>query len=78
MLKQINFGTVEGLKENQKINFLPISLEVAGSYAGFKNFILKLEKSARLVEVENTSFSYPEREQKEGYIFRLGLKVYSY
>lgn len=52
------------------------SLSVAGSYTAFKNFLSILENSARIIEVENISFSSP----KEGdlFSFNLRIKVFSY
>lgn len=41
----------EGIKE------LKVELSVEGSYAAFKNFLLALENSSRLIEVESISFS---------------------
>jgi len=57
------------IKENR------LNLALVGNYPDFKNFLSILEKSARLIEVENISFSLP----KEGQInFDLTIKVYSY
>jgi len=62
-------ATEKGLKEI-RVNFILI-----GNYSDFKNFLSILEKSARLIEVENISFSSPE----EGpFTFNLTIKVYSY
>ena len=59
----------KGLKEI-RVNFILI-----GNYSDFKNFLSILEKSARLIEIENVSFSSPE----EGpFTFNLTIKVYSY
>jgi len=70
------------LKENA------FSINVAGSYTSFKDFLSVLEKSARLIEVEEISFSsaggkrtipgmayYPS---KDIFFFDLQMKVYSY
>ena len=62
-------ATEKGLKEI-RVNFILI-----GNYSDFKNFLSILEKSARLIEIENISFSSPE----EGpFTFNLTIKVYSY
>jgi len=62
-------ATEKGLKEI-RVNFILI-----GNYSDFKNFLSILEKSARLIEVGNISFSSPE----EGpFTFNLTIKVYSY
>ena len=42
------------LKESRTI------LSLSGSYSAFKNFLYSVEKSARLIEVKNTSFSLPQ------------------
>ncbi|MFQ6049966.1 MAG: type 4a pilus biogenesis protein PilO [Candidatus Paceibacterales bacterium] len=52
-----------------------INLILSGGYSEFKNFLSVLEKSARLIEVENISFIFPG----EGpFTFNLTIKVYSY
>jgi len=70
------------LKENA------FSISVAGPYSSFKDFLSVLEKSARLIEVEEISFSsaggkrmipgilyYPS---EDTFFFDLQMKVYSY
>ena len=58
-----------GIKETR------ISFVLAGDYSDFKNFLSILEKSARLIDIENFSFS----SSKEGqFNFNLAIKVYSY
>jgi len=55
-----------------RINFL-----LVGSYPDFKNFLFILEKSSRLIDIENVSFSLPK--EKEGPSnFAITIKVYSY
>ena len=55
-----------------RINFL-----LVGNYPDFKNFLYILEKSSRLIDVENISFSSPK--EKEGpFNFAITIKVYSY
>ena len=52
-----------------------LSLALEGSYPSFKDFLSILENSARLIELENISFSSP----KEGpFTFNIRIKVYSY
>lgn len=60
----------KGLKETE------VTLNGSGSYSSLKNFLVVLEKSARLIEVESISLS----STKEGdYLdFNLKIKVYSY
>jgi len=55
-----------------RINFL-----LVGSYPDLKNFLFILEKSSRLIDIENVSFSLPK--EKEGPSnFAITIKVYSY
>ncbi|MGB2762345.1 MAG: type 4a pilus biogenesis protein PilO [Minisyncoccales bacterium] len=63
------------------------SITVAGSYSSFKNFLSVLEKSARLIDVEQLSFSsFGEMMMAAGMpdyssdtlLFSLQMKVYSY
>lgn len=58
-----------------KIKEISLGFEVSGSYFAFKNFLETLEKSAKLIEVETSSFS-----SEEGGIFsyNLNIKTYSY
>ncbi len=52
-----------------------VSLSVSGDYSAFKNLIYILERSSRLIEVENISFSHL-RATDNGYNLR--IKAYSY
>lgn len=62
--------TLEGIQETA------LSLIVSGSYSSFKNFLSLLEKTSRLIEVENISFSSLGEEAPLN--FNLRIKVYSY
>lgn len=55
-----------------KTHFLMFSL--LGPYPSFKNFLLTLEKSARLIETESISFSVSEGRPT----YKLKIKFYSY
>ena len=64
-------------KEKGEIKETRINFLLVGSYPDFKNFLSILEKSARLIDVENISFSLPK--EKEGlFNFAITIKVYSY
>jgi len=64
-------GTGSALKEAS------FSLELLGSYASLKNFLSALEKSSRLIEVGDISFSSREKFQQT-YSFNMIIKVNSY
>lgn len=53
-----------------------VNLTVAGAYSSFKNFLSTLEKTSRMIEIENISFSSPEEGGPVD--FNLRVKVYSY
>lgn len=66
--------TAQGGKELKETR---VSLEILGDYPSFKNFLAALEKSARLIEIENVKFNT----LKTGaglFRFNLQIKVYSY
>jgi Tfp pilus assembly protein PilO len=56
---------------------ISLTLQVQGSYSSFKNFLSVLEKSSRLVETENISFSSP-RDEKSPLTFKLTVKTHSH
>ena len=59
------------LKENRT------GLSLSGSYSAFKNFLYSMEKSARLIEVENASFSLPQ-DKTSAFNFNITAKTNSY
>jgi Tfp pilus assembly protein PilO len=71
VLKGISPFTSTSQKES-KVKKTEFSLEVSGDYASFKSFISALEKSARLIEIENISFSLPK---EGGDIFTFNIKI---
>ena len=54
-----------------------VNISVFGSYSALRNFLSSLEKSSRLIEVENISISSAGQFQ-EVFSVSLPLKVYSY
>ncbi len=67
---------IPGLKETET------SFTVSGPYSSFKNFISSLEKSARLIKIEEISFKSEVptgKEKTEGiFDFSLKVKIYSF
>lgn len=64
------------LTKEEKIRTNRISLSLIGSYFDFKNFLSIIEKSARLIEVDNISFSHPTK--RELVDFKISTRVHSY
>ena len=80
-LKNVSLATpaVKKAKEKEKsterIQEEYVSIELIGSYDSFQNFLKSVEKSSRLIEVENIRI---KTEEEELATFSLLLKVYSY
>jgi len=77
ILKKINLDSIAPSNDFPELKEINLSLDSISSYSSFKNFILSLEKSARLVRIERISFSSPQKEN-ESFSFELTIKVYSY
>lgn len=58
-----------------KVKDILVDFEVSGSYFALKNFIQTLENSAKIIEVENLSFSV---EKEEVPLIHLKIKTFSY
>jgi len=71
VLKEISPFTTSPAGESTSVKKTQLSFTVVGSYASFKNLIANLERSARLIEIENISFSSP----KEGDLFTFSLRI---
>lgn len=77
VLKQIASFSVTSSKTRTGIKEINIGIVVTGSYSAFKNFLSSLEKTARLIEVDNVSLSYPSK-TKDIPSFSLTVKAYSF
>lgn len=75
ILKEVDFDIIVPVEDISNIQETRILLRVSGSYDSFQRFLSIIESSARLIKIENISFSVPE----EGpFIFDIIMKVYSY
>ena len=54
-----------------------VTTRVIGDYPDFKNFLLALENSARMIEVEGVAFASPQK-PTESFTFVVQIKTYSY
>jgi len=71
-------ATTPGSPETElpaKIKEIRLNFEVSGLYSALKNFLIALEKSAKIIEVESISFSF---EEGEIFSFALNIRTYSY
>lgn len=64
------------LEDDNDLKFTDISISLSGLYNSLQGFIEKIEKSSRLIEIQNIDFKQPE----EGKIFdfNLNIKVFHY
>lgn len=71
------YGEPASVGEQLVINEVPFSLSLSGSVPSFENFLKSIEKSSRLIEVENIALDGEETEEQLPTL-NLGIKVYSY
>jgi len=76
LLQDILITSGDSFPKIERIQRHQITLKLSGTYSSLKNFLVSLEKSARLFEVDQITFSAPE--EKEIYDFEIQLTVYSY
>jgi len=77
ILEDIGSFSITIPEDNPEIKEISLNFGVSGSYSAFKSFLSALEKSSRLIEIENISFSASE-EKESLPSFDLKIKVYSY
>lgn len=79
--------SVKPLPERSDIKEIQVSLELFGSYPALKNFLIALEKSSRLIEIEAISISTlaalpapgkTEAKPSDIFSFELTIKTQSY
>jgi len=87
ILNSIDFGGLsspEG-KEGERIQEIPFSFSVSGSYSALKNFLSVIHENARLFEIASITLSSGEKAMEgteetgeELFTFSLSLKTYAY
>lgn len=60
----------------EDVEIARVDLSLKGDYKGLKSFLRIIEKSARLIEVDNIYFNYPEK--GDVFTFNVAAIVYSY
>lgn len=85
ILKKIDVsGLFTEAEAQSKIQKMPFSITVSGSYDSFKNFVLAVYKNTRLIEIKSIEFSTNYEETKKGIIakdlfdFDLEVETQSY
>ena len=76
VLEEISPFTVTAASGMTNVKEISMSLRVSGSYTALKSFLVVLEKSARLIEAEDVSFTSPTKEDL--FSVALKIKIHSY
>lgn len=63
-----------GKKDSSYIPYF-FSMDLAGAYAGFKNFLRDIERSLLIIDIDSVSFSASEK-GSDSYKFKIKAKVY--
>jgi len=77
VLESISPFSVAAVSGMTNVKEISMSLKVSGSYVAVKSFLSVIEKSARLVEAEDISFTSPTNNQ-DLFTVAIKIKVYSY
>ncbi|MFC1789414.1 type 4a pilus biogenesis protein PilO [Patescibacteria group bacterium] len=77
ILKSFGEASVSSSKENPRIKEYRMNISVSGSYSAIKDFLKIFENSARIIEIENITFSSVSQDDTP-MSFSLNLKFYSY
>jgi Tfp pilus assembly protein PilO len=75
-LDQVIIGPTTPFKGKENIKAREVNIKLSGQYPNFKNFLINLEKNARLIEVKKLYFS--SKSLKEVPKYDLTIQVYSY
>ena len=82
ILRNIGQFSIAPKEEGKKLKEINIGAELAGSYSSLKNFLSALEKTERIIDVEEFSLTPPAEKTPTGseaiFNFNLKLKTYSY
>lgn len=77
ILKEISDGITPSSKATDRVQKIPISVSLVGSYAGFKNFLGAVYRSSRIIEVESIKIE-PSSKGGNDFSFDLSLVTHSY
>jgi len=78
LLVEADLGSISIPQEgNGSHKEIRVSLDLSGTYSALKNFLLALEESSRIIEIEKISFIAPE-ELAEAFSSSIRIKTHSY
>lgn len=76
LMKNVSGISQSSYKNN--INKTNISITLSGSYSSFKRLLKVIEKSSRIIEVENIGFSMPKEDDKASPEYNINLSTFYY
>ena len=78
VLEEITLSAITSpQKKKDSLKEIHVNLSMLGSYSALKDFLLTIEASSRIIEVESISFESPE-DLTEPFTFIVEIKTYSY
>ena len=78
VLEEITLSAITSpQKEKVNLKEIHVNLSMVGAYSALKDFLLTIEASSRIIEVESISFESPE-DPTESFTFRVEIKTYFY
>ena len=77
ILEEITLKSISAPQETEGLKEISVELQLIGSYSALKDFLLAVETSAGLIEVEKISFSTP-RDLEQPFSFKVEIKSHSY
>ncbi len=67
------------IRQRTNLDYYPFKASVKGPYESFKNFVLHLQNSARMIEINNINFYVPAGFGTSSVLtYNLNLRVYSF
>jgi len=75
VMKEVRAGQVQSNPEGSNVIVVPVSISLSGTYPSFKSFLESVEKSSRLIEVENISIKPGQQKNLD---FTLSIKTQYY
>ncbi|MBA7596528.1 hypothetical protein ES703_03502 [subsurface metagenome] len=78
ILEKMSLGSISSPQEEKNnLKEIHVSLQLAGAYSAFKDFLAAIEKSSRIIEIEDITFKTP-KEPTDSFSFDVQIKTYSY
>lgn len=60
------------------LNIISVNMEVEGTYAGIRNFLISARKAERLLDVKSVDFTVPDEDEEKPIKFLIEVDSFSY